>query len=254
MNEKEAINWIREQLKFGMKPGLHRVKLLLDKLNHPEKDLKIIHIAGTNGKGSTLSYLKQMLQHHDYTVGTFSSPYIELFNERMSINGTPIPGDQLVYYVEKLKPLCEEVGHTQFGKPTEFEIITCIALQYFKDQRVDYAIFEAGLGGRLDSTNVVSPLLSIITMIGYDHMDILGNSIEEIASEKAGIIKSNIPIVTNEVRQEAYHVIENVPNNAVVLFISYIKIMIIHGMNRLKQVNVLILILTIYQLTIWSCQ
>lgn len=110
------------------------------------------------------------------------------------------------------------------------------------------------MGGRLDSTNVVSPLLSIITMIGYDHMDILGNSIEEIASEKAGIIKSNIPIVTNEVRQEAYHVIENVPNNAVVLFISYIKIMIIHGMNRLKQVNVLILILTIYQLTIWSCQ
>ncbi|MGP4071379.1 bifunctional folylpolyglutamate synthase/dihydrofolate synthase [Piscibacillus sp. B03] len=207
--ENKEISWLKEQLKVGIKPGLDRVKLLLQKLGHPEKKLKIIHIAGTNGKGSTLTFLRNILSEHSYEVGTFTSPYIEHYNERISINGSPISDDEMSHYIKLLKPLCNEISLTEFGKPTEFEIVTCIALQYFKDKNVDYVILEAGLGGRMDSTNVVNPLLSIITMIGYDHLDVLGDSIEEIATEKAGIIKPNAPVFTNEIKSEAFHVLES---------------------------------------------
>ncbi|WP_277673595.1 bifunctional folylpolyglutamate synthase/dihydrofolate synthase [Piscibacillus halophilus] len=209
MNEKQAIDWLKDQLRYGIKPGLERVELLLDKMGRPEKNLKIIHIAGTNGKGSTLSFLKNMIENHGYSVGTFTSPYIEVFNERISINGQSIPGEQLVHYVELVKPLCDEIGLTKYGRPTEFEIVTCIALKYFQDQKVDYAIFEAGLGGRMDSTNIISPILSIITMIGLDHKEMLGDTLEEIAYEKAGIIKPFIPIITNEQKPNPYHVIQH---------------------------------------------
>ncbi|MGM8214251.1 bifunctional folylpolyglutamate synthase/dihydrofolate synthase [Bacillaceae bacterium W0354] len=209
MNEQQAIEWIHQQIKFGIKPGLKRVEWLLKHFDHPEKKLKTIHVAGTNGKGSTVTYLRNMLQSHGYTIGTFTSPYIEQFNERMSINGDPISGEDLVKYVKDIKPLCEQLAATQLGRPTEFEIITVIAFKYFFDQQVDYAIIEVGLGGRLDSTNVIEkPLLSIITNIGYDHTDLLGETLEEIAFEKSGIIKQHRPIVTNVTQAEAVQVIE----------------------------------------------
>lgn len=214
MNEQQAIEWIHKQLKFGIRPGLKRVERLLEQLQNPEKQLKIIHVAGTNGKGSTVSYLRNMLQAHGFNVGTFTSPYIETFNERMSINGLPISGQDLVKYVELIKPLCEQMGKTALGPPTEFEIITVIAFKYFLDKQVDYAIFEVGLGGRLDSTNVVeAPLLSIITSIGFDHTDILGDTIEEIAFEKSGIIKRNSQVITNVTNEQAYEVIQRQAEN-----------------------------------------
>ncbi|MFC0014965.1 MULTISPECIES: folylpolyglutamate synthase/dihydrofolate synthase family protein [Allobacillus] len=207
MNGNEAIEWIHQQLKFGIRPGLDRVHLLLARLGHPEKELKLIHVGGTNGKGSTVTYLRNLLQRHGFKIGTFTSPYIEKFEERISINGYPIDQNQLASYVEQVKPICEQIGETELGSPTEFEIITVIALMHFQKETIDFGIMEVGLGGRLDSTNVITPILSLITSIGMDHMNILGDTIEKISYEKAGIIKQGIPIVTNVDQPEALDVI-----------------------------------------------
>ena len=209
VNGNEAIEWIHQQLKFGIKPGLDRVKQLLEYLGHPEKGLKLIHIGGTNGKGSTVTYLRNLLQRHGFKTGTFTSPYIERFEERISINGHPIDPQRLASYVEQVKPICEKISQTELGAPTEFEVITVISLMHFQEERVDFGIMEVGLGGRLDSTNVITPILSMITSIGKDHTNILGNTIEEISYEKAGIIKTGIPVITNVHQKEALGVIES---------------------------------------------
>ncbi len=208
VNGNEAIEWIHQQLKFGIRPGLDRVHQLLERLDHPEKELKLIHVGGTNGKGSTVTYLRNLLQRHGFKVGTFTSPYIERFEERISINGYPIDQKQLASYVEQVRPICEQLSDTELGAPTEFEIITVISLMHFQKENVDFGIMEVGLGGRLDSTNVITPILSLITSIGMDHTNILGDTIEEISYEKAGIIKQEIPIVTNVYQREALDVIE----------------------------------------------
>lgn len=209
VNGNEAIEWIHQQLKFGIKPGLDRVQQLLEYLGHPEKGLKLIHIGGTNGKGSTVTYLRNLLQRHGFKTGTFTSPYIERFEERISINGHPIDPQRLASYVEQVKPICEKISQTELGAPTEFEVITVISLMHFQEERVDFGIMEVGLGGRLDSTNVITPILSMITSIGKDHTNILGNTIEEISYEKAGIIKTGIPVITNVHQKEALGVIES---------------------------------------------
>ncbi|KHD86891.1 bifunctional folylpolyglutamate synthase/dihydrofolate synthase [Heyndrickxia ginsengihumi] len=206
---EEAIAWVQGRLKLGIKPGLERMQWLMEKWNHPEDNIKTIHIAGTNGKGSTVCYLRNILQQAKYEVGTFTSPYLEQFNERISINGVPIQDHELVLLVNAIKPLAEELEETDLGSPTEFEVITAMAIYYFAAiHPVDIVLFEVGLGGRLDSTNVISPLMSIITNIGHDHMNILGNSLAEIAYEKAGIIKHKVPVITAVEQQEALHVIE----------------------------------------------
>ncbi|MDQ0158764.1 bifunctional folylpolyglutamate synthase/dihydrofolate synthase [Alkalibacillus salilacus] len=214
MEATEAITWIHKQLPFGIKPGLTRINMLLDELGNPQHQIKTIHVAGTNGKGSTTSFLSHILREDGYDVGTFTSPYIETFNERISLNHQPISDGDLVHLVERIKPLCEQIATTEVGHPTEFEIITAMAYLYFKEKEVDYAVIEVGLGGRLDSTNVIHPILSIITSIGYDHIDILGSSLADIAFEKAGIIKSNTPVITGVSQQEAINVIDqNVQSN-----------------------------------------
>ncbi|NIK11234.1 bifunctional folylpolyglutamate synthase/dihydrofolate synthase [Alkalibacillus almallahensis] len=208
MEVTEAIAWIHKQLPFGIKPGLTRINMILNELGNPQHQIKTIHVAGTNGKGSTTSFLSHILREDGYDVGTFTSPYIETFNERISLNHQPISDSDLVDLVERIKPLCEQIATTEVGHPTEFEIITAMAYLYFKEQAVDYAVIEVGLGGRLDSTNVINPILSIITSIGYDHIDILGNNLADIAYEKAGIIKSNTPIITGVSQHEAIQVID----------------------------------------------
>ncbi|MBO1514747.1 bifunctional folylpolyglutamate synthase/dihydrofolate synthase [Metabacillus bambusae] len=204
----EAVNWIHSRLKFGVKPGLKRMEWLLAELNHPEKNIPIIHVAGTNGKGSTISYMLHMLTEAGYKVGSFTSPYIETFNERISVNGIPISDQEMLELVNEVKPYVEKIEETDLGGPTEFEIITTMMFVYFgKYNKPDFLLLETGLGGRLDSTNIVSPLLSIITNIGYDHMNILGSTIAEIAAEKAGIIKHGVPIMTAVENESALHVI-----------------------------------------------
>lgn len=200
MTIDEAIAWIHSRKKFGSRPGLDRIQALLDKVENPEKIVPVIHIAGTNGKGSTVAYLRSIFIEAGVTVGSFTSPYIEEFNERIAIDAQPIPDSALIHYVEKYQPIVADLDdQPAIGGITEFEILTAIMLDYFAEEAVDVAIVEVGLGGLLDSTNVVSPILTAITTIGYDHMEILGDTLNEIAQQKAGIIKKNIPVVTGNI-------------------------------------------------------
>ncbi|MGX1899963.1 bifunctional folylpolyglutamate synthase/dihydrofolate synthase [Thermolongibacillus altinsuensis] len=205
---KEAVDWIHSRLTLGMKPGLKRMEWMMEKLDHPERRIKAIHVGGTNGKGSTVCYLRNILQQAGYSVGTFTSPYVEQFNERISINGKPISDVEIMKLVQVIKPLAEELEQTELGGPTEFEVITTMALYYFGKMNIqDVVLFEVGLGGRLDSTNVIYPLLSLITNVGFDHTHILGDTLEQIAFEKAGIIKAGVPVITAVDQKEALDVI-----------------------------------------------
>ncbi|WP_203361597.1 folylpolyglutamate synthase/dihydrofolate synthase family protein [Bacillus sp. REN10] len=205
---QEALHWIHSRLQMGIKPGLLRMEWLMERMNHPERRLKTVHIGGTNGKGSTVTYMRSILQAAGYETGTFTSPYIEQFNERISINGTPITDEELTELVNIIKPLAEELEQTELGGPSEFEVITAMAIYYFAYVHpVDIVLFEVGLGGRLDSTNVIYPLLSVITTIGMDHMQFLGDTLEEIAFEKAGIIKRGVPVISGVKQEEAKEVI-----------------------------------------------
>lgn len=206
---EEALDWIHARLRLGIKPGLKRMEWMMAKLANPHRELKAIHIGGTNGKGSTVTFLRSILQAGGYTVGTFTSPYIEQFNERISINGKPITDEEILQIANVIKPLADELEGTDLEGPTEFEVITAMAFYYFaKVHPVDIVVFEVGLGGRFDSTNIILPMLSIITNIGLDHVNILGHTYEEIAFEKAGIIKPGTPVFTGVKRPDALGVIE----------------------------------------------
>lgn len=208
--KEQAIEWIHNLKTLGIKPGLARMEWMLDRLNNPERQVKFVHIAGTNGKGSTVSFISQVLKKSGYRVGTFTSPYLIDFTNRIQVNGEDISGEHLVEMLNKILPLCKELDESELGAPTEFEVITVIAILYFSTIAYpDIVIWETGLGGRLDSTNVVLPLISVITNIGYDHMNLLGYDIKDIAKEKAGIIKQGIPVVSGIENPEAKKVIED---------------------------------------------
>ncbi|CAG7623052.1 Folylpolyglutamate synthase [Paenibacillus solanacearum] len=202
-----AVNWVEGIVPFGIKPGLDRMERLLDRLGHPERGLSFIHVAGTNGKGSTCAFLTEVLLQSGYSVGTFTSPCIERFTNRIQWNGADIPEQEVLAITNVLKPLVEEVAQSDLGHPTMFEVTTCMAFVYFAQVRPDFVVLEVGLGGRLDSTNVVTPLVSVITNIGHDHMAILGNSLEKIAFEKAGIVKRGVPVVSAAEQEEVIEVI-----------------------------------------------
>lgn len=208
---EEALDWIHGTLRLGIKPGLARMEYMMEKLNHPEKANKWVHIAGTNGKGSTLTFVRNALEEAGYKTGTFTSPYIEVFNERISVNGEPISDEMIVSLANRIKPIAEELEKTVYGPPSEFEIITAMMFLCFADYvSIDIGIIEVGLGGRLDSANILVPLVSVITTIGMDHMEFLGDTIEQIASEKAGIIKPGIPVVSGAIQKEAQEVIAEI--------------------------------------------
>ena len=207
---EEALEWIHGRLKLGIKPGLKRMEWMMEKLDHPERRLKAVHVGGTNGKGSTVEMIRSILQEAGYHVGTFTSPYIEQFNERISVNGKPISNEEIVQLTNVIKPLAEELENTEWGGPSEFEVITAMAIYYFaKIRPVPLVIFEVGMGGRFDSTNVIIPILTVITNIGMDHMEYLGDTVEKIAFEKAGIIKNGIPVITAVHQEDALAVIQN---------------------------------------------
>ncbi len=195
MNYTEAISYIKDTAKFGSKLGLERTEKILEYLGNPHKKIKTIHIAGTNGKGSTTAMLTKILVTSGYKVGCYISPYIEEFEERMQINNKNIPKDDLAEIVTEVSKAVEKVIAGDYGNPTEFEIITCAGFLYFERNNVDFAVVEVGLGGRLDSTNVINPELSIIGSISLDHVAILGDTLEKIAFEKGGIIKNETPVV-----------------------------------------------------------
>ena len=205
MNYLDSLYWIHERTKFGIKPGVKRVEWMLEKLNNPQQHIKGIHVGGTNGKGSTVAYLRAALVENNYEVGTFTSPFIETFNERISLNGYPISNDEIVELVSRVKPVSESLEvETELGNATEFEIITTMMFLYFGEiHPVDFVIIEAGLGIKNDSTNVFNPIMSILTSIGLDHTDILGNTYLDIAKDKGDIIKPNTPVIYSVKNEDA---------------------------------------------------
>lgn len=206
MNYTETLNFIHSFKGNGRRPQLERMRWLLKQAGNPQTHFPTVHIVGTNGKGSTTSYLQNILTKSGYQVGTFTSPYITRFNERISINGTEIPDKDLISLVEKAQVLLDDLEeHTAFDRPTEFELVTLLMFLYFDLKQVDMAIIEAGIGGRLDSTNVLSPELVICTSIGFDHTETLGNSLLDIANHKAGVMPENTPILLGRVSAEVEH-------------------------------------------------
>lgn len=204
LNFREALEWLTTSLTFGINPGLERVIWLLEQLGNPQDDLKAIHVVGTNGKGSTVNYLRQIFETAGYQVGTFTSPSIMDFRERIAINGQMIDQDDFVAAVQLLQPVAQRLEEeTDFGPATEFELITIMMFLYFSRLRpVDVVVIEAGLGGRYDSTNVFKPLAVICTSIGLDHQNFLGDSHLQIASEKVGVLKPGVPFVFAEGRED----------------------------------------------------
>src|SRR3989339_964970 len=192
MNYKQTLDYIYNlkgsEYKGNFNLSLGNVKVLLRKLGNPEKSLKVIHVAGTNGKGSVCAMIASILREAGYKVGMYTSPHLKDFRERFLINGVKISEKELVRYFAKVKPFVTN--------QTFFEVITAMAFLYFNDKNVDFLVLEVGMGGRLDATNVVNPLVSVITNIGLEHQDYLGNTVEKIAYEKAGIVKEGKPVVT----------------------------------------------------------
>lgn len=176
----------------AFKKDLSNISVLCEALDNPQLKFKSIHIAGTNGKGSVSHMLAAILQNAGYKTGLYTSPHLKDFRERIKVNGNMISEEFVIDFIERIKPVIEKT------EPSFFEITVAMAFKYFSQQMVDVAVIETGLGGRLDSTNVITPELSVITNIGYDHMDMLGDTLEKIAFEKAGIIKQNIPVVIGE--------------------------------------------------------
>ena len=197
MTNEEIMSYIYEDRK-AIKQGkdISRMVKLMNKLGNPQDDLKFIHITGTNGKGSTTTMMAEVLKNSGYKVGKFISPYIVSFNERIQINNEYITNEELTKYIEKIKPIVDEMIK-EGDAPIGFELITAIAFMYFKDNNCDIVCLEVGLGGRLDPTNVIKTTeISIITVIDYDHTHILGDTLEQIATEKCGIIKPDKITVT----------------------------------------------------------
>jgi dihydrofolate synthase / folylpolyglutamate synthase len=199
MTYKETINFLYSSLPMfhrvgpsAFQPGLKNIYRLCESFENPQNCYKTIHIAGTNGKGSVSHILASILQHAGYKTGLYTSPHLLDFRERIKVNGIMIPEEFVISFVEKCLSVIDNI------KPSFFELSTAMAFNYFAKSNIDIAVIETGLGGRLDSTNIITPELSIITNVSYDHTDILGNTLEQIATEKAGIIKHGIPVLIGE--------------------------------------------------------
>lgn len=222
--------------RFGMKPGLERINFILEKLNSPQNSLRVIHIAGTNGKGSVAAILASALKEAGYKVGLYTSPHIFSFNERIRINGIPITNEELE---PKLKKIIE-IG--KVVEATFFEITTAIALDYFNDEKVDYVVLETGLGGKYDATNVIPhPVMTVLTRIDFDHEDYLGKTIEEIVVEKAGIIKHPHPAIVGPNDYSVYSAIFNsVSQNVHILLAEYLTQFVDASYSRFTKIPVMV--------------
>jgi dihydrofolate synthase/folylpolyglutamate synthase len=210
MSYQTTIEYLFGLQKHGIKFGLSNSRELMRLLGDPHERFRSVHIAGTNGKGSTAAFLAGMLMAAGYRVGLYTSPHLVSFTERIRINGTPVTEARVVELAERVRSRYEGLTPAGGGPfmPTFFEVTTAMAFAHFAEERIDVAVIEAGMGGRLDSTNVIAPMVSVITNIDVEHTEYLGDTIEKIAGEKAGIIKQGIPVVTGAIQPEAVAVIE----------------------------------------------
>jgi dihydrofolate synthase/folylpolyglutamate synthase len=210
MNYEEAVNYLQSLRRFGIKLGNDRISELMRMLGSPQNRYRIAHVAGTKGKGSTTVMIASILRASGFHVGGYYSPYVYDLCERVQVDGQNIPREDFTRLVNLIKPLIDDLRKTPYGSCTEFELKTAIGLKYFAERGVDYAAIEVGIGGRLDATNIVASDVGVITNIGLDHTQILGDTLAKIASEKAGIIKNGVPIITAADKEEALTVIRNV--------------------------------------------
>ncbi|MBQ9690839.1 MAG: bifunctional folylpolyglutamate synthase/dihydrofolate synthase [Eggerthellaceae bacterium] len=201
----DAYAYLQQKTWTDMKLGLERIEALLDSLGRPDRVYDVVHIAGTNGKGSTSAFIASILQEAGYTVGLFTSPFIVDFNERIRVNGENISDEDIVEVTLQVKEIADNIKDA----PSSFEVLTAVALQYFAQKHCDVVVLETGLGGRFDATNATTALISAITPIAFDHMEILGNTLADIAAEKAGIIKQNVPVVVYPQEREVWDVIQS---------------------------------------------
>lgn len=226
MEKDNTIDKFKEFERFGSKLGLERMTKLMELLGDPQEGLKCIHVAGTNGKGSVCKYLYEALQENGYKTGLFTSPFLEVFNERIEFDRQFISDEDLKKCTDLVLEKIDIMIREGFDSPTEFEVITAVAFVYFKMKHADFVVLEVGLGGRGDSTNIINkPVACVITSISFDHMDRLGNTIEEIAAEKAGIIKEGVPLIVNVDRREAAKVIAKK---------AYEKNSVLHDVGKIK--------------------
>ena len=212
MNYEEALAFVHGRPRLRKASTLKRMQQFLTELGNPQTKIQAVHVAGTNGKGSTIAFLTSLLGQEGRQVGTFTSPFITRFNERIAVNGQPISDEAVVHLVTQVRPVVEKMDQTELGGPLEFEIVTAMMFLYFAQHPVDVVLVEVGIGGLYDSTNVFTPLVSVITNVGWDHMALLGNTLPEIAQQKAGIIKPHVPVVTGVQASEALTVIKRVVN------------------------------------------
>lgn len=212
MNYTDALSFINKTGKFGSKLGLLNIENLMHELGDPQDSLKFVHIAGTNGKGSTALFISEILRKSGLSVGLYTSPFIYEFNERIKVDGKNIPDEDFARIMDSVVLAIEKMTEKGMEHPTEFEIITASAFLYFYEKKCDVVVLEVGLGGRFDATNIIkTPVLSVITKIGIDHNEFLGNTIEKIAFEKCGIIKKGVPVIScPEQREGAISVIKDI--------------------------------------------
>ncbi len=195
MSYDETVRYLYSLRKYGIKFGLENISRLMSALANPHTSFAAVHVAGTNGKGSTSAIIASILQAAGLRVGLFTSPHLISFTERIRINGEEMTEEEVMEYAEEIKDI---VSRLDGFSPTFFEVVTALAMLYFSRKKVDAAVYEVGMGGRLDATNIIIPAVSVITSIGIDHAEFLGNTLEEISREKAGIIKNSIPVVSAE--------------------------------------------------------
>lgn len=209
MTYEEALEYLNSLLKFGIKPGLERITALARAFRNPQRQLRVIHVGGTNGKGSTATFIASILQEAGYRTGIYLSPYVHDVRERIQINGRMIPKEDFADIISEIKPIADDIAESELGPVTEFEVKTLVAYIYLARQGVDFAVLEVGMGGRLDCTNIVEPWVAVITNVSLDHMERLGDTVEKIASEKAGIIKTGSVVITAAEDEKAWKVILN---------------------------------------------
>lgn len=240
MKAKEFIDYIINIPRFASeKKDISLMEAFMELLGNPQKKLKCIHVAGTNGKGSICAMAASILREEGYSVGLYTSPHLIHFNERIQVNGHMILDEELEEMSEKILGACDEVSRMGYGYPTFFEVITACAFIYFADKQVDIVVLETGLGGRLDATNIIeNPLVSVITPISLDHIGVLGNTLDAITREKAGIIKKNHPVVLFSVEDSVYNRIKDVSEskNAPLFVLDETLQIHIHERQLMKQI------------------
>jgi dihydrofolate synthase/folylpolyglutamate synthase len=211
LNIDEAMDWVYNVRRFGPDRTLEPTKKYLELLGNPQRYYKKIHVGGTNGKGSTSALIASLLEAAGYRVGLYTSPHLERFNERIKVNGEEISDEDAARLLTESRQIFEKMINYKEPMPLRFfDILTGVCFKYFMEQKVDFAVIEVGLGGRLDATNVMEPLVSVITNIGYEHVNILGPTLEDIAYEKAGIIKTGVPVITGETKENVLEVFRKV--------------------------------------------